>query len=79
MDRDGVEASNLHRQIAHTERRVGVHKALSAQEACHELNSSVDVQLHMEGFTAANAVGIVDAYDVVLDCSDNPATRYLIR
>ena len=43
VDRDGVDVSNLHRQIAHTEARVGVHKAESAAIACRALNSSIEV------------------------------------
>lgn len=43
VDRDGVDVSNLHRQIAHTEARVGVHKAESAAMACRALNSSIEV------------------------------------
>ena len=79
MDHDVVETSNLHRQIIHTEAHVGMHKALSARAACLALNSSVDVQVHEQGLTATNALGIVAQYDVVMDCSDNPPTRYLVR
>lgn len=43
LDKDGVELSNLHRQVAHTEARVGVHKAESAAIACRALNSSIEV------------------------------------
>ena len=44
-DRDGVELSNLHRQIAHREASVGAHKADSAGQACRALNSSIQVSL----------------------------------
>ena len=44
VDQDAVELSNLHRQISHTEARVGQHKAASAAEACHSLNSSIQVR-----------------------------------
>ena len=79
MDHDAVEASNLHRQIIHTEGRVGVHKAVSASSACRSLNSTVDIQTHEQCLTAANALEVIRQYDVVIDCSDNPPTRYLIR
>ena len=79
MDHDRVETSNLHRQVIHTEGRVGVHKALFAQAACQALNSSIEVHTHEQCLTAANALEVIRQYDVVLDCSDNPPTRYLIR
>ena len=44
VDQDAVELSNLHRQISHTEARVGQHKADSASEACCSLNSSIQVR-----------------------------------
>lgn len=66
-------------QVIHTESRVGMHKATSAAMSCTALNSGVTIEQHLEGFTPANAVQIVQQYDVVLDASDNPPTRYLIR
>lgn len=79
VDHDIVEASNLHRQIIHTQARVGVHKALSAQEACSKLNPSIKISTHTDGLHARNALQLIGAYDLVLDASDNAATRYLIR
>uniref|UniRef100_A0A7S3QLN7 Adenylyltransferase and sulfurtransferase MOCS3 n=1 Tax=Dunaliella tertiolecta TaxID=3047 RepID=A0A7S3QLN7_DUNTE len=79
VDHDVVDLSNLHRQIIHTEARVGVHKATSAAQACAALSSLVKVNTHMDGFNPANALEIVRGYDVVLDATDNPATRYLIN
>ena len=58
---------------------MGVHKALSAAEACRALNSSIQVEAHLEGMTPTNAVHLVEQYDVVVDASDNAPTRYLIR
>ena len=58
---------------------MGQHKALSAAEACRALNSSLTVETHLDGFTPANAVRLVSAYDAVVDASDNAPTRYLIR
>ena len=45
MDRDAVELSNLHRQIAHREEGVGAHKADSAGQACRALNSSIQARV----------------------------------
>jgi adenylyltransferase/sulfurtransferase len=55
-----------------------MHKALSAAAAVHALNSSIQVETHLEGLHPSNALEIISAYDVVLDASDNPPTRYLI-
>lgn len=62
-----------------SEGSVGQHKALSAAGACAQLNSSIKLETHLEGFTPANAVQLVSQYDVVVDASDNAPTRYLIR
>ena len=79
MDADQVESSNLHRQIMHTEGRIGVNKAQSGAQACGNLNASVPVEVHPEFLTADNALATVARYDIVLDASDNVATRYLIN
>lgn len=78
VDRDVVELSNIHRQVIHREATVGMHKALSAAEACRALNSSIQVETHLEALTPANAVQLVRQYDVIVDASDNAPTRYLI-
>lgn len=78
VDKDTVELSNIHRQIIHREASVGVHKALSAAEACRALNSSIQIETHLEGFTPDNAVQLVRQYDIIVDASDNAPTRYLI-
>ena len=47
-----------------------------AADTCKETSA---LQVHTSGFSPSNALSIVEAYDVVLDCSDNPTTRYLVR
>ena len=79
MDADQVESSNLHRQIMHTEGRSGVNKAESGAEACRQLNSRVPVEVHRSFLTADNALDTIAQYDIVLDASDNVATRYLVN
>lgn len=74
---DVVEKSNLHRQLAHTEERVNLNKVTSAEITVRALNSSVNVEKH-ERIEPDNAVGLVARYDVVLDCTDNVMSRYLI-
>ena len=80
LDHDTVELSNLHRQIVHRESSLKqrMSKVASARRALQKLNSEVQYVCHEEQLTASNALDIVTGYDVVLDCTDNPATRYLI-
>lgn len=86
MDDDKVEITNLHRQIVHNEASVrdGLGKVESAVRACRALNSEIEVvgydmrcDVTVQG-AGERLFGIVEDYDVVLDCTDNPATRYLI-
>lgn len=79
IDDDRVERSNLQRQVVHGEQDVGALKVDSAAAAVARLNSGVAVRRHPERLTEANAVEIVSAYDVVVDGSDNFATRYLVN
>lgn len=79
VDRDAVELSNLHRQVLHTEASVGTHKVDSAAAALRALNSGITLELEHSGLTPANAVSLVSRYDVVVDGSDNPTTRYLLN
>lgn len=79
VDHDVVELSNMHRQVIHTEQRIGVHKAQSAAAAVQALNSDVWVETYQQGLRPSNAVDIISQYNVVIDASDNPPTRYLIN
>ncbi|XP_052769106.1 adenylyltransferase and sulfurtransferase MOCS3-like [Mya arenaria] len=79
VDYDEVELSNLHRQILHTESKVGISKCLSVAEACNGLNSFVRCVPHHVQLDSSNALGIVGRYDIVLDATDNVATRYLLN
>lgn len=64
--------------VSCSEADVGKHKALSAAANLRALNSSIKIETHLDGLTPANAVELISRYDVVLDASDNPATRYLV-
>ncbi|POY73143.1 hypothetical protein BMF94_3836 [Rhodotorula taiwanensis] len=95
LDHDTVELSNLHRQVLHTETRVGMSKALSAKQAldaaprtAHDsLNSDVRVHAVQLAFTPALFHRPQDApkplldgtFTLVLDCTDNPATRHFLN
>ncbi|KAI8632525.1 adenylyltransferase [Xylariaceae sp. FL1651] len=78
VDGDTVEVSNLHRQIAHTTARVGAKKVDSLVEFCRSLNPEVTYVRHDEHITPQNAQDVVGPYDIVLDCTDHPTSRYLI-
>ncbi|CAO1616736.1 unnamed protein product [Parajaminaea phylloscopi] len=79
VDHDVVERSNLARQILHTEGRVGMPKVESIRDAVTALNPHVRVTPIHEPFTALNAPHLAAQHDLILDCTDNPLTRYLIN
>lgn len=74
---DVVEKSNLHRQVGHNEARVGTNKVESAAIAIRALNSLVSIEKHRY-IKPSNAVKLVSSFDLVLDCTDNVMSRYLI-
>ncbi len=76
-DMDTVEPHNLHRQILHSDATVGRTKVESAVARLRTANPFIDVVPHSEGVNAANAIALFTAYDVIIDGTDNFATRYL--
>jgi adenylyltransferase/sulfurtransferase len=76
-DPDKVEVSNLHRQILHGFDTLGLPKTISAAEALAEINPGLAIILHPEGFTPENAAELVARYDLIVDGTDNFATRFL--
>lgn len=78
VDDDEVSLSNLQRQVIHGTPDIGGAKAKSAAAAIRRLNPHVAVNAHQVRLTAANALDLIGAYDVVADGSDNFATRYLV-
>ncbi|OTA05594.1 hypothetical protein A9Z42_0062840 [Trichoderma parareesei] len=78
VDGDAVEVSNLHRQVAHSTARVGMMKVDSAVAYLQGLNPTITYRAHATHLTPQNAEGIVSQYDLVLDCTDHPTSRYLI-
>ena len=79
VDHDTVELTNLQRQIAHAESRVGLPKVESARAAVNALNSGVSVRAIQQRADAALLEQLVPQADVVLDCSDNFATRQAVN
>jgi sulfur-carrier protein adenylyltransferase/sulfurtransferase len=79
MDADSLDASNLHRQPLYTLADVGESKAALARAAVLAINPTVTVETHPTRFNADNALELVRACDVVVDCSDNFRTKFLIN
>lgn len=76
---DAVDVSNLQRQVLHGTRDVGRPKVESARDRIADLNPLVALEPHAVRLSSANALGIVSAYDVVIDGTDNFPTRYLVN
>ncbi|EPY22680.1 adenylyltransferase and sulfurtransferase [Strigomonas culicis] len=79
VDHDEVDLSNLHRQVIHTSDRVGVKKVESARASCLRLFPAARITAVAEGVSLANIASIVARGDVVVDGTDNVASRYLIN
>ena len=79
VDYDRVELSNLHRQVLHATSMAGRPKTESATRTIGDINPHVNVETHAAQLTSANAMNILRGYDVVVDGSDNFATRYLVN
>jgi sulfur-carrier protein adenylyltransferase/sulfurtransferase len=79
VDYDVVDESNLQRQIIHGVSDIGRSKAQSARDSIAEVNPLVDVRLHEVRLEPQNAVELFDQYDLILDGTDNFATRYLVN
>ncbi len=79
LDFDVVDFSNLQRQIIHSEKTIGELKVESAKKRILELNSDIKVTTYNEMLTSENAMEIIKDYDVIVDGTDNFATRYLVN
>ena len=76
---DTVDESNLQRQIIHGQSDIGKSKALSAKEKIAEINPFVNVILHETRLDNSNVMDIFSHYDIIVDGTDNFATRYLVN
>ena len=76
---DTVDESNLQRQIIHGQSDIGKSKALSAKEKIAEINPFVNVLLHETRLDNSNVMEIFSQYDIIVDGTDNFATRYLVN
>jgi molybdopterin/thiamine biosynthesis adenylyltransferase/rhodanese-related sulfurtransferase len=76
---DEVDESNLQRQIIHGQSDVGRPKAESARDSINEVNPYVNVVVHGERLDNDNVLGIFEQYDLIVDGTDNFATRYMVN
>lgn len=76
---DAVEESNLQRQIIHGHNDIGRSKAHSARDSIRELNPYVTVNTHEFRLEPDNAIELFESYDLIIDGTDNFATRYLVN
>src|SRR5215472_11932742 len=79
VDFDRVSLSNLQRQIAHRTTDIGRMKTESASEAALAINPGIAVIPHPERLTGANALSLIEGYDLIADGSDNFSTRFLVN
>ncbi len=79
IDNDVVELSNLQRQIAHSVKTLGNPKVESAKMHFESLNPNVDIIAIKQRLTKDNVLDFIRDYDIVVDCSDNFPTRFLVN
>ena len=78
MDRDYVELGNLHRQFFN-EDDIGEPKALATEKQIKKINSKINVEAHFDNLDYTNAEKLLGDADLILDCTDNLETRFLIN
>jgi adenylyltransferase/sulfurtransferase len=79
VDFDAVDLSNLHRQILHGSAAVGSSKTDSARDRLRDINPNVQIEVYETRFASGNALEIARGYDLIVDGTDNFATRYLVN
>ena len=79
VDFDTVDLSNLQRQILHGSAGIGSSKIDSARDRLVDINPNVSIEPYRTRLTSENALGIARGYDVIVDGTDNFATRYLVN
>jgi molybdopterin/thiamine biosynthesis adenylyltransferase/rhodanese-related sulfurtransferase len=79
VDFDAVDLSNLHRQILHGSAAVGSSKIDSARDRLRDVNPNVQIEAYETRLDSGNALEIARGYDLIVDGTDNFATRYLVN
>lgn len=78
-DFDLVTLSNLHRQVIYSVSDIGLSKALRAGEILRQLNPEIEIEVFNERLSTANSLEILSSFDIILDGTDNFASRYMIN
>ena len=78
-DNDAISISNLHRQVLFTPAEAGLNKAVVAAGKLQQQNPGIKVTAHEVRITSANVMALINKYDMVVDCTDNFETRYLLN
>ncbi|GBP13575.1 Adenylyltransferase and sulfurtransferase MOCS3 [Eumeta japonica] len=79
VDYDNVDVTNIHRQLLHSEQDQCMNKVESAANALRRINSHITITPYHLQLDSTNVLDIVSKYDLVLDCTDNVPTRYLLN
>jgi adenylyltransferase/sulfurtransferase len=79
LDGDKVELSNLQRQVLHTVATIGQQKVASGEHALNAINPEIRITQYPFRLSDENAAELMGSYDVILDCTDNLATRLVIN
>ncbi len=79
VDFDTVDESNLQRQVIHGQSDIGRSKAESARDSIREINPLINVVLHQDRLDSSNVFEVFEQYDLIVDGTDNFATRYLVN
>lgn len=79
IDFDTIEIHNLHRQILYTEDQIGLSKSATAKSVLEKLNPLISVLAFEKKLTKENAIEIIQDFEILVDGSDNFATRYLVN
>jgi len=79
IDDDRVDESNLQRQVLYGVSDVGTYKVVAAQKRLQDLNPLISIDIYPERLTTDNALELFEGYDVIVDGTDNFATRYLVN
>ncbi|BFO67509.1 molybdopterin-synthase adenylyltransferase MoeB [Chryseobacterium sp. KCF3-3] len=79
VDFDIVEMDNLHRQFLYDEQDVGTPKVIAAVEHLNKMNTDTEMAAFQEMLTSDNVFSIIHNFDVIVDCTDNFTTRYLLN
>ena len=79
VDDDIVSLTNLHRQVLYTANDIGFSKVDVAADRLKQLNGEINIVAYNKRLTNKNALAIIEAYEIVIDCTDNFSSRYMIN